>query len=705
MEDTNKSVTPDAKTKGSEEASVVTDKQKNSEAAVEEKKTEAVEQKDAVEAGDSSIDISTVDELTKQQNAKGDGSKASQTEDTDTAKGVSRSKKKKHSSRKAKKIRRWVITLVILGLAIFIGGKYLGYSAQKVLNMVKSGTQVDMIERMDLAKTISTTGTIQSKDVRTLTSALSGVTIEEVNYEVGDMVEKGAVVVAFSREDINKKIEDLQEDINEASANRALTSDYKATEHMYDYGTADYNNYTAGVKTTQAAEDLAKAQADLSDACADKSDYASKIEVYRSELPGLKEKLYYETVGYDTWQRGEQSKQQSAASQEYDYAYWTAYYAAQEAWQTKIKDLQTKINEYESEIKTSESQLASYDQKIENARNSLTNAQRMYDSSATTQVETARVQSNNLVTSDYNYARDSLTSGDTVTNLERQMEEYVERLDDYVVYAPITGMVTSVNAEEGNGYQATSGALMTIQAVDSYEVTTQIDEYDIPNVKVGQRVVIMTDATGDEELEGSVRFISPTATAGQSGNTYEVDIDILTSHENIKLGMSAKLNIILESHDNVLAVRYDAIEEEDGKNVIYIVDDETAAKMQHKSDKKADSQTEDGIMVFGPDGGNAGSGNKSGSKASSEDEQTFWQYLFAPKKSSEEVEAELKGPAASAKKVVVNVGIEGDYYTEVMSDEITEGQSILVNSTSGQLQNFDFSMFYGPGGGAGGPDM
>ena len=73
---------------------------------------------------------------------------------------------------------------------------------------------------------------------------------------------------------------------------------------------------------------------------------------------------------------------------------------------------------------------------------------------------------------------------------------------------------------------------MTIQAVDVFEVATQIDEYDINNVKLGQRVVIMTDATGDDELEGIVSFVAPTATrpqtaTGSTSNTFEVKIDVL----------------------------------------------------------------------------------------------------------------------------------------------------------------------------------
>jgi multidrug efflux pump subunit AcrA (membrane-fusion protein) len=288
-------------------------------------------------------------------------------------------------------------------------------------------------------------------------------------------------------------------------------------------------------------------------------------------------------------------------------------------------------------------------------------------------------------TSDYNLEKGNVQANDSIKSLQRQKEQNEDSLDDYIVTAPITGLVTAVNAQEGNGYQATTGALMTIQAVDVYEVTTQVDEYDINNVRVGQKVAIMTDATGDDELSGTVTFIAPTATAPAQGatsssNTFEVKIDIAGKDERLRLGMSAKLNILVDTHNNVLAVPYDAIEKkEGGQTVIYVVDN-SAPKEAPKEDNSVL-----GIQVVGVDGltkppspGNGpggGPGNGSGSGVQGDGDS-------------------LNAMAATrnAKEIPVQIGLESDYYTEVISDQISEGMTVLVNSTAGELET-EMSVF------------
>jgi multidrug efflux pump subunit AcrA (membrane-fusion protein) len=90
------------------------------------------------------------------------------------------------------------------------------------------------------------------------------------------------------------------------------------------------------------------------------------------------------------------------------------------------------------------------------------------------------------------------------------------------------------------------------------------------------KVYIKTEATGDEELTGTVSFVSPTATknSGTSGDatssdastsdgtsavsttraTYRVDVTLDEANSDLRLGMTAKMNFVLASADNVLVV-------------------------------------------------------------------------------------------------------------------------------------------------------
>ena len=46
------------------------------------------------------------------------------------------------------------------------------------------------------------------------------------------------------------------------------------------------------------------------------------------------------------------------------------------------------------------------------------------------------------------------------------------------------------------------------------------------------------------------------------------------------------------------------------------------------------------------------------------------------------------------KEIPVQIGLESDYYTEVISDQLKEGMTVLVNSTAGELEN-EMPMFMG----------
>ena len=109
-----------------------------------------------------------------------------------------------------------------------------------------------------------------------------------------------------------------------------------------------------------------------------------------------------------------------------------------------------------------------------------------------------------------------------------------------------------------------------------------MDEYDISKISKDLKAVVKTDATGDEQLKGTVSFVAPTpnSTASSGGNTgtantspaYKVRIDLEDYDERLRVGMTAKTSIILDSRENVFAVAYDCVQtDEEGNNYIRIM--------------------------------------------------------------------------------------------------------------------------------------
>lgn len=528
-----------------------------------------------------------------------------------------------------KKFRVLIIIAVLAVIAVFVYRNY--KSKQELAQAMAMNTQLDTatIEKRDLTSSITTTGTVEAQEVRTLTSAIKDIKITSVNAEVGDTVAEGDILVTFSDEDINRTIADLQEDISVSEQKEAIQNETQNREYLYTYGTEATNMNSAAEKVE---DDLTS----LHEAC---NAYGS-AKTARDEAKTKMDETYAAYSPYI----GQTVSANSAAS------------SLKSAYESAV----TAYNTAENKVTTT------YDAQV--------SAQKAYDSAVESQANTTRSAANSLTSADENYQTESLTQGDSTEELRRQLEDYQESLSDYVVTAPISGIVTSSSVESGNGFSG--GEIMTIQNVDSYTISTEIDEYDIPDIELGQKVIIKTDATRDDELEGTVSAISPTATANSgssSGVTYNVTIDVLTKDDRLKIGMSAKLNIIVDEVTDVLTVPYDAVtENEAGESIIYVMD---------------------------------GPGKVTdGSAADALEESTESTDITSSAHQAKIRNAAQGAPGEAQREIVVEVGMESDYYTQISSDEISEGMTVVIQSasTNGNGTAAEQSMMFNMGGGGGG---
>ena len=147
-----------------------------------------------------------------------------------------------------------------------------------------------------------------------------------------------------------------------------------------------------------------------------------------------------------------------------------------------------------------------------------------------------------------------------------------ERVNWTTVIAPMSGIVTRLNVEEGeivtSGRSAFSQgpAILTIADLSRMVVKTRINEVDIAKIALGQKVEIRVDAYRDKVFEGRVSEIAPSAFApgqmGQQGDgtvTFEVIIKVVGSPSNLLPGMSADVDIIVVEDDNVLQLPIDSV--------------------------------------------------------------------------------------------------------------------------------------------------
>lgn len=196
-------------------------------------------------------------------------------------------------------------------------------------------------------------------------------------------------------------------------------------------------------------------------------------------------------------------------------------------WQNKYNTAQqneaTCETAYEQALTTAESKLDAYNQQVRNKEDAIRNNDSAV-SNKKDSLETSRLNASTSGASD-----------------KQQIKKYEEQIEECTVTAPMSGIITEINVEAGDTY---SGAIIAvIEDTSDYEISAEIEEYDISAVKVGQKVVIKTNGTGDLELDGTVKEIAPRATTGGSSITYTVTISLDTPCNELKMDMTAKLSI------------------------------------------------------------------------------------------------------------------------------------------------------------------
>ena len=163
----------------------------------------------------------------------------------------------------------------------------------------------------------------------------------------------------------------------------------------------------------------------------------------------------------------------------------------------------------------------------------------------------------------------------SMENAQSSLENAQETLDDYSITAPISGEVVTKTAKAGDKIEGGSdGTLCVIYDLSYLEMTMSIDELDISDVAVGQEVQITADAVEGTTYTGVVTKVSVAGTTSGSITTYPVTVRI-DETEGLRPGMNVDAEIILESAEDVLAIPSGAVNR--GNTVLITADSPSAA--------------------------------------------------------------------------------------------------------------------------------
>lgn len=592
-------------------------------------------------------------------------------------------KKKKEltkvQKRRRRKIKKAVFSCIMLILAGM--GGYVLYNRHKQTTQVSSRVteqRTARAEKRDITSELSSSGTLAPKDTYSITSLVEGEVVL-ADFEEGDQVEKGQVLYRIDATSMESEIQsannslsraqntyqDAVQDYQEIQAELSENI-YKATKSGYvkevHLETGDkvganaqiceiYDDSVMEIRLPFLSEQArwieqgAEAVLTLTDTGENVSGIVTLVSEMDEVLTGGALVRY---VLVDVENPGGLSSQNSATAQ------ISGFLCAQEGYFS---------------AKVDEMLVADLDYTVEVEEIFIHEGEYIAEGTPIFQI-TAKSAEKILKT----YIDSVDRAQESVESAMNKVDSTKDSYENYTITAPISGQVITKSVKSGDNISR-SGNSNTVMAViyDLSALTFEmsIDELDIHQVKVGQKVIVTADAFEGETFSGTVTNVSLQSTASNGVTNYPVTVTMDESGDLLP-GMNVDGVIILDEAKDVLSIPVDSLMRGNRVYVKETIEQPSEELEESKEEsKKEEMPKQPGEQKEDREGGEGSSQERRGND----------------------------GVPEGFYAVTVETGLISDDYVEIISG-LKEGDEVYVDESS----QTNYNNFMMPGGGMpGGP--
>ena len=483
---------------------------------------------------------------------------------------------KRRRRRKKKAWIKIVIVLLIAAAILIVVMVQRSRAAAAAAAEAASAVNTAAVERRNVTSELSSTGTLEAADSYSIVSLVEG-DVVSANFEEGDQVEKGQVLYEIDKSSVETQLTSAQNSLTRAQEN-------------YDDAVADYNQALADYSgnTYKATESgyISELNIRVGDRVGGNTTLAQLYsdDIMKIRVPFLSGEAALIAPGMgavltlvDT---GEQvaGTVTAVASQEIALTggrlvKYVTMEVANPGGLTITTQATAQIGEF---IGSDEGTFSAIIDKTMNA-----------DLAANVEVAALLVSEGSYVTNGTpiflmtdDSAKDLIDSyKDTMENAQSQLENAQTSLDNtqdnydnYTITAPISGQVIAKNYKVGDTIERNSSSSTTVATIYDLSALTfemSIDELDVLNVKVGQKVEVTADALEGQTFTGTVTNVSLESAYSNGVTTYPVTVT-MDEMGDLLPGMNVDGVIILDEAQDVLAVPSGALMR---GNQVYVKDD------------------------------------------------------------------------------------------------------------------------------------
>ncbi|GBD34313.1 p-hydroxybenzoic acid efflux pump subunit AaeA [bacterium HR35] len=461
--------------------------------------------------------------------------------------------------------------LLFFAILILVGIFYFAYSKIKN-NQISEGYILAKVEKGTIQKSVSGTGYVTSTDVFEIKPTISG-KILNIYVKEGNYVSKGQLLFVLDDSDIKKQIRDLELDIENSKLNLAKAKD-------------DYQRTLRGDDLKKSYEDLLKNLNDIFVSYPDDLEKVRKVYFEKdldSTIYNIDYYLYYfpqSSVNSNDLQKtynelknnfvliSQNLQTAKFNTQNIDYNLVRDSYNFLLKTQDFIKSGLDLIRRLKEDLSLSQA----YHTKQEiidrhyNDLNSIYGKYSNYLDSLSSLVNSLNNYQDTLRQKEYDIKSLELA----LQQKENKLNDLKEDLKDYYIYAPINGIIQDVNVKI-NDYVSSNSVLAKLVSNEKI-VEVSLNEIDAAEVKIGQKAIITFDALPNIKLKGKVFYISPIGEINQGVVNYLVKVS-MENNSQVKIGMTANVEIITQTKNNVLTIPNSAIKSINNRNYVEVPDE------------------------------------------------------------------------------------------------------------------------------------
>lgn len=404
--------------------------------------------------------------------------------------------------------RTWLVN-GFLGLAIALVGVVTFRAVAVSSTPTSSATRTTTVDRGEVTASVTSTGNIEADRTLAVDFEGSGGIVRAIYVEPGDRVRTGQVLARVDATSARQSLRSARVQLRSAEASYAATVEGQTPQER----AADQQT-VAGAQVSVRGAELALRSARQT-AALDRRQHAAAVAAAERQL---------------------------AEARKADPADPAAVSSARSALVTARQARTTSALSDRQQIASQQQSLTAARQQLASTKASVAVTEQPPRASAVAQAQ-AQVDS----------ARVGVAQARTVVRQATLRAPAAGRV------AAVNGTVgqSSTSSSSGSDSSSTATGFVTLVSASTLEVTADVAEADINDVKVGQDVAV-TLAANDRQLTGTVSAVADTSTVTNNVVEYAVTVRIARGH-GAKLGQTAQLVITTGDKQDVLRVSSSAL--------------------------------------------------------------------------------------------------------------------------------------------------